>query len=654
MIAVAQPVYHGLRMGAGLLKTADKYMHGARLIVSAVSCVVGPGGLETATAATTGYFSLRALLTGKDRKEVAVIDRVAKSLEQRLAARDFHMPREGDVLLPQMLEAAAPTPRAIAAAGLDAPKLVEAMAQSLTSPDHTNWDLIKAFKNWVTPVFEDLCNDPKFVNDIGPAIFRELLARQERLKEAVEDVPHVMIELLEERGYLKQPGDGAVPLGFLIEIAEDFGGAESDRATDVIQFLKDKATEMERLASEIAAMKGLSVRIDNIRIAATDAVRNGNLEEARGLLNNAREIQKNLLREPLEANAALMARTAEIDLIEGKVQDAFNTLSAAADSFAGIDSLEPARRRQSYGVTLHEHGERYGGPGLVLAVDMYSAALEVYARADHPVQWATIQNNLGAALRLRGERTGGPAGAGLLGEAVAAYRAALEVHVRTDHPVQWAMIQNNLGIALLRQGERTGGAEGAEILAEAVAAYRAALEVRTRADHPFQWAMTQNNLGIALANQGKRTSGAVGAELLAEAAEAFRAALEVRTRADHPVNWASTQNNLAIALSNQGERTRGAEGMALLAEAVEAFRTVLEVRTRADHPVQWAETRENLAITEEDIAKHEGTDDPRPHLETALAHVDAALTVYDPEHMPYDHGTATRLRDEIKAALEAL
>ena len=40
-------------------------------------------------------------------------------------------------------------------------------------------------------------------------------------------------------------------------------------------------------------------------------------------------------------------------------------------------------------------------------------------------------------------------------------------------------------------------------------------------------------------------------------------------------------------------------------------------------------------------------------VETALQHVEAALTVYDPVHMPYDHGTATGLRAQILAALPA-
>ena len=61
----------------------------------------------------------------------------------------------------------------------------------------------------------------------------------------------------------------------------------------------------------------------------------------------------------------------------------------------------------------------------------------------------------------------------------------------------------------------------------------------------------------------------------------------------------------------------------------------------------------NLGNAARAIAAHDTTTDPRPHLLAALAHVEAALTVYDPEHMPYHHGTATLLRDAIRAALDA-
>jgi hypothetical protein len=120
------------------------------------------------------------------------------------------------------------------------------------------------------------------------------------------------------------------------------------------------------------------------------------------------------------------------------------------------------------------------------------------------------------------------------------------------------------------------------------------------------------------------------------------------------VDWATTTQNLANSLAVQGGRTGGAAGAALLGQALAACRAVLEVYTRADHPVDWAMTQENMARLEQARAAHDSCTDPAPHLRAALEHVTAALTVYDPDHMPYDYGTATRLRDELRAQLAAL
>ncbi|RVT85634.1 tetratricopeptide repeat protein [Rhodobacteraceae bacterium CCMM004] len=514
------------------------------------------------------------------------------------------------------------------------------------------------------------------------------------------------------------------------------------------QALEKRAEDWRTLRDEVEAIPDGMLRLSNLKAAARDAVAKGDLDEVETLLQRVQEVE-------LEEAARTAELRADNALLRGRVDQAAVLLAAAADSFAGIDPLEPARRRiLHYAETLGVHGLRYGGTGLARSHDLLApvltdrlraaddwlwaagmnaravalrnqgtrtggpggaallaeavaayraaldvrtrdahpvdwagtqnnlgnalsdqgtrtggpegaallaeavaacrAALDVYTRDAHPVQWATTQNNLGIALRNQGTRTGGPEGAALLAEAVAAFRAALDVRTRDAHPVDWAMTQTNLGNALADQGTRTGGPEGAALLAEAVAAFRAALEVRTRDAHPVDWAATQNNLGIALADQGTRTGGPQGAALLAEAVTAYRAALDVTTRDAHPVDWAVTQNNLGAALQEQGTRTGGPEGAALLAEAVAAYRAALDVRTRDAHPVDWAMTRENLAIAEVARAQHDTCDDPRGRLESALAHVQAALEVYDPVHMPYDHGTATRLRDRIRAALDAL
>jgi len=74
------------------------------------------------------------------------------------------------------------------------------------------------------------------------------------------------------------------------------------------------------------------------------------------------------------------------------------------------------------------------------------------------------------------------------------YREVLKEYTRERAPLQWAAIQNNLGNALLILGERESGTARLE---EAVSVYREALKERTRERVPLEWAKTQQNLDIA-------------------------------------------------------------------------------------------------------------------------------------------------------------
>ncbi len=412
-------------------------------------------------------------------------------------------------------------------------------------------------------------------------------------------------------------------------------------------FLNNKAEEYRTYKAEIEAIDERTRGLGNLKAAARAAADDLNFEEVESLLSMVQEAELEVAAE----TADLRARNA---LLRGRAEQAYTLLTAAADSFAAVDPLEPAQRRLRYEDLLYQHGLRYGGAGLSLSAKMIAGALASLDENSTPQLWAAAQNSLAIALRNQGTRTVGAEGGALLAEAVTAYRAALRVRTEADHPVDWAMTMQNLAGALQEQGKRTAGAEGAALLAEAVAAYRDAQRVYTEADHPVNWATTMQNLAIALRNQGTRSAGAEGAALLEEAVAAYRAALRVLTEADHPVDWAGTMQNLANALQEQGKRTAGAEGAALLAEAVTAYRAALRVRTEADHPVDWAMTRENMALLEVARADHDTCTDPRPHLTAALDHVESALTVYDPQHMPYDYGTATELRDAVKTRLAAL
>ena len=407
------------------------------------------------------------------------------------------------------------------------------------------------------------------------------------------------------------------------------------------------------MKARLNALAAADGRITNLVGAAEAALAGGEFKEARARIDDARAMQRAERTLPaLRREAEFYEVEADTHLLVGDTDLARKALEHGAALFAGVDQDVENEVRRAGALRLQRHGQRFGGEALALSKVVYRACLDHWSRDSAPARWAMINNDLGVVLRTLGDRTGGTEGARQLGEAVAAYRAALEVRTRADHPVQWAMTQNNLAVALRAQGVRTEDPEGAQLLGEAAAAYGAAQGVYTRADHPSQWAITQNNLAVVLSDRGERTHGTEGAQLLGEAIEAYRAALEVRTRADHPAQWAITQNTLAVALRAQGVRTGGTEGARLIDEAIVACRAALEVRTRADHPVQWAETLENIGLAFEALGDLGA--DPAARYGTALAALDAALEVFDPELMPLNHEKASANRGRIAAKLTAL
>jgi transcriptional regulator with XRE-family HTH domain len=307
------------------------------------------------------------------------------------------------------------------------------------------------------------------------------------------------------------------------------------------EYLTGKAEEFRAYRATIDALDDRVAAIANLKGAAQDAAAKLDFDEVEILLSRVDEVETEIAAETKVARA-------QNALLRNDPDTAFTILSAAADSFASIDPLEPARKRGSYEDLLYQHGLRYPGPALDLAARMNHDALGIAPRDTDAPLWAALQinlqNNLGNALHQDlGTRAGDtdalrtpsppiaprwrstpccaggqpdglghdpeqprqrPANLGtragdtdaLLQDAVTAYRAALEVYTREASPMDWAMTQNNLGNALRDLGTRAGDTAA---LQDAVTAYRAALEVYTREASPMDWAMTQNNLGNALA-----------------------------------------------------------------------------------------------------------------------------------------------------------
>ncbi len=657
-----------------------------KLVVSAIAFCVDPSGIAATALSLDAAIEARNKFFTDHPGLAKLAKQIDRDFKELLATKAYDKPIDARELLPQMLDHALSQPDEFVQCGLNPRDILRNLRTRFKNSEEKDYrrdDIQDAFERIYKPLLTKACNDTGLFAALQPALYREML-------EAF-------------KATLSNPTQSSSAQ--LREAAQFFDDAPDDTATDfqLMSFLQAKAEDIARLKQDREDLPPTLPRLANVRAEVDALINDLRLDEAEERLDDAREIVKQeTLRPALEANAELDEQKAEILILRGRISDAFDLLSAVADSFATLDPLEPARRRLKYEDLFYAHGLRFGGTGLALsqamlrtaisltpessllwaeaknaeaialqnqgirtagpdgtallveAVTAYRDALTVRTKAEHPVDWAMTTQNLATTLQTQGTRTDGPDGTALLAEAVSAYHNALTIFTKADHPVDWAMTTQNLAQALQTQGIRSDGPDGTALLAEAVTAYRDALTVRTKSDHPVHWATTTQNLAIALKNQGTRTDGPDGTALLAEAVSAYRDALTVRTKADHPVHWADTTQNLANALQDQGTRTDGLDGTALLAEAVTAYRDALTVRTRADHPVDWAMTQENLALAEEAIADHKATENPHPHLQTALNYVDASLTIFDPDHMSFNHAKATRVRDRILAKIAAL
>ncbi|MCP3970593.1 MAG: hypothetical protein GY717_09815, partial [Rhodobacteraceae bacterium] len=121
----------------------------------------------------------------------------------------------------------------------------------------------------------------------------------------------------------------------------DATDAHSRTDTELREFLTKKAEEYRVYRAEIEAIDERTKGLGNLKAAAQDAAEKLDFEEVEAMLGRVHETEVEIAAETAE----LRAKNA---LLRGRVEQAYDLLGAAADSFAAIDRLEPARRRLRY------------------------------------------------------------------------------------------------------------------------------------------------------------------------------------------------------------------------------------------------------------------------------------------------------------------
>ena len=106
------------------------------------------------------------------------------------------------------------------------------------------------------------------------------------------------------------------------------------------------------------------------------------------------------------------------------------------------------------------------------AIEAFEAALTVYTREAHPLDWATEQQNIGNSWSAMPDDDRGES----LHKAIAAYEAALTVRKKDADTLNWASLHKSLGEAWCKMPD----GDKSKNLANAIAEYEAVLTVREK------------------------------------------------------------------------------------------------------------------------------------------------------------------------------
>ena len=594
----------------------ENILHASKVLIS----VAVAAGANSATAGVSsivgGGFSVLALIKSFGDKSTDLERKIAEQLGEALG-RKSHLSEASRLLIPQMIAATAPTPKAIIDAQRDPERICREMLVGLKDPAH-NTALVKVdFVRVVSKIFETLLEDVDVNDVLRPAFETAVVEQLAHIRDQVDRLVAGSDEAARKFG-IKEGMLMALARRYAEGDATDFDSALRglERAFEVVAEEKARGELPSNLGEAVDAVLKRMAELNEageLDAAAAEVDRALEAAEAEGEAVEARKValleagveQDILRRNPTSAAARLVARLG-LEVAEPGARFAalralrrewyergrdkglnFDAEVAVALARASVDLAQGADQRgtalNDLGLALQTLGEREAGTGrLNDAVTAFRDALKEWTRERVPLDWAMAQMNLGNALATLGERE---AGTGRLDEAVSAYRDALKEQTRERVPLDWAMTQMNLGNALQTLGAREAGTGR---LDEAVAAYRDALKERTCERVPLEWATAQMNLGNALRALGEREAGT---GRLDDAVSAYRDALKEYTRERVPLDWAMAQMNLGNALQTLGAREAGT---GRLDEAVAAYRDALKERTRERVPLDWALSQMNL------------------------------------------------------------
>ena len=433
-------------------------------------------------------------------------------------------------------------------------------------------------------------------------------------------------------------GQEQVPLDALYGMLNVLGVKATDN--DSLQDQLEKGAERlkELIAEKPAAVKSddelarLSKLADDAEAEGAMALALKYRDQASGradtlLEGKKAEVEK--IRQDMLDIASTYAQNAATALLNFDHVHAAELYAKAFDAVQDWDKPAAIDYKIKQGDALYDHGYYTADNApLTASLAVYAEAQALAPRESDPVHWSELQDRMGQAQQVLGERSADDKT--LLGS-LASYRAALEVRTQAAMPVQWATTQNNMGNILY-----TIGLEKHDLgmLKQAITALDNALSVFTLEAAPAKWASAQSNRAAvqidlatftyAASDNAEMGAAAAGnpdptnipevvkarnqANAILDAALALlENAVALRGKDGDPLDWAMLNHTLATGYEQRGEMNHTPADMQ---KAADIYKTVLTVHTLQRTPAQWIRTSNNLAITLKHLSDE--TNDPAP------------------------------------------
>jgi tetratricopeptide (TPR) repeat protein len=358
------------------------------------------------------------------------------------------------------------------------------------------------------------------------------------------------------------------------------------------------------LASQCAERqqyKNLDPEADNLNAAFEWAIASGRLESALQLANACSEFLAN--RGLYDQRSTWYERIAA-KMPQHPVDHPQNKLQAAVQIGLGIAYLGRLR------------GDRR--TNLQRAVTALGRAARFFTPQRAPLDYASIQNNLGLAYRSLSEVEDYVQNLRL---AVTAFGHAARYYAPAAHPLEFAVVQNNLGATYITL---SASADRKNNLRNAIQAFRRALTFLKAEEAPLYFALTHNNLGIAYAELAELEEGETRTENLRRAMTAFQRAGRFLTEDHAPMHYAQVLNNMGHVCRNLANWYGEPDN---LHKAIAAYGRALQFWTLEEAPSLHAATQISLGYASLDLADME---DAPTHLQRAADAFQQALKVYTP------------------------